>query len=195
MKEERFCKSKISKWIAIILALAGIISIIVGIVTSAKKEVHITDTSVAETIEEDQLAEEATAVEIVKEQEATTESVEEVTSEVEEIVDWETWATQSENDDICMVVWNEKNGTQKILRATPKGCKNLQEYSYTVEEGDRFAVPKRDNIKYVVLNLKSYEYFTEEQNYMELELEPGEKVQINIISYDINEQITYLFNF
>ena len=31
------------------------------------------------------------------------------------MIDWETWAIQADHDEVCMVVWNETTGTQKIL--------------------------------------------------------------------------------
>lgn len=128
--------------------------------------------------------------------EETPDEDSETVDENVEMVDWETWATQADNDEVCLVVWNENTSTQKILEPMPEGETDVKKYSYTVEEGDRFAVPRRDNIVYVDINRErlSWDYLAD-QKYMELELEPGEVTQISIICSDIDWAITYLFNF
>ena len=45
---------------------------------------------------------------------------------VVEMVDWETCAAQADNDEVCMVVWNETTGTQKILEPRPEGNLDLK---------------------------------------------------------------------
>ncbi len=109
-----------------------------------------------------------------------------------EMVDWETWATQADNDEVCMVVWNEKTGTQKILQPTT----DEKPFIYNVEEGDRFAVPKRDNIMSVSVGFEENFYWqSAEQKYMELEIPVGEKKVIYIACENEEWARSYLFNF
>lgn len=117
---------------------------------------------------------------------------------VAEMVDWETWATQSDNDEVCMVVWNETTGTQKILEPRPEGSLDLKKYSYTIQEGDRIAVPKKTSVVCVYVNLDTrleWEY-SENEQYMELEINPGEMTQIDVIlNTKDNPSRQYLFNY
>ena len=117
---------------------------------------------------------------------------------VVEMVDWETWATQADNDEVCMVVWNETTGTQKILEPRPEGSLDLKKYSYTVQEGDRIAVPKKNSVVCVYVNLDTrlgWEY-SENEKYMELEINPGEMTQIDVIlNTEDNPSRQYLFNY
>lgn len=60
-----------------------------------------------------------------------------------QMVDWETFATQADNDKICLVVSNEKMGTQTVLfneEAENSTC------FYNYMQGDKIAVPIKDNI-------------------------------------------------
>ena len=164
IEEESPSKGKI---IGIVIAGAVVLAVVMGIIfaitISSKKETSTTNTQVAETVEEVRVEEQATVetVEIaetvettVEEQAASTEEAEEeTTAEAVEMVDWETWATQSDNDEVCMVVWNEETGTQKVLEEMPKDGLDVKKYSYTVQEGDRFFIPRRDNIMHVWVSL------------------------------------------
>ena len=117
---------------------------------------------------------------------------------VVEMVDWETWATQADNDEVCMVVWNETTGIQKILEPVPAGILEVEKYSYTVQEGDKIAIPKRNSIICVYVNLETrleWDY-SKDEKYMELEIKPGEITQIDIIlNTESNPSKEYLFNF
>ena len=111
---------------------------------------------------------------------------------VVEMVDWETWATQADNDEVCLVVWNETTGTQKILQPTT----DEKPFIYNVEEGDRFAVPKRDNIMSVSVGFEENFYWqSAEQKYIELEIPVGEKKVIYIACENEEWARSYLFNF
>ncbi len=111
---------------------------------------------------------------------------------VAEMVDWETWATQADNDEVCMVVWNETTGTQKILQPTTAE----KPFIYNVEEGDRFAVPRRDNVSYVKIGFETRIYWeSENQKYIEFELPVGEMKQVYIVCNDREKAISYLFNY
>lgn len=54
-----------------------------------------------------------------------------------QMVDWETFATQADNDKICMVVSNETSCEQKVL---------YDGGFYPYKEGDRIAIPIKENI-------------------------------------------------
>ena len=110
---------------------------------------------------------------------------------VVEMVDWETWATQADHNEVCMVVWNETTGTQKILEPV------LENGSiYTVEEGDRFAIPKRSNIDFVLIGYDTKIYCgLEEKQYMEIDLPVGEIMEVHIMCSDKEDAISYWFNY
>ena len=110
---------------------------------------------------------------------------------VVEMVDWETWATQADNDEVCLVVWNETTGTQEILKPMSENAS-----IYIVQEGDRFAVPRRDNVSYVGIGFETDIYWqSENQKYIEFELPVGEMKQVYIICNDREKAISYLFNY
>ena len=119
-----------------------------------------------------------------------------------EMVDWETWARQADHNDACLVVWNENTGTQKILSAIPDSddgvLHNSELYIYTVQEGDRFAVPRRANVSYVHIsnhNIDTELYWqSEDQAYMELTLPVGEYVSVHIILLNTVKSLSYWFN-
>lgn len=57
-----------------------------------------------------------------------------------EMVDWETWATNTDTEDVRLAVWNEITGVQILLEDGSK---------YEIQEGDRFAIAARDSIRFV----------------------------------------------
>lgn len=59
-----------------------------------------------------------------------------------QMVDWETFATQADNDKICLVVSNEEMGTQTVL--FNEEAESTCFYNYM--QGDKVAVPIKDNI-------------------------------------------------
>ncbi len=78
----------------------------------------------------------------------------------------------------------------------PENVDNIKKCIYTVEEGDRFAISRRDNILYVEVNFETkFIWETEEQKYIEIEIKPEEQTQISIIRSDSNKVISYAFNF
>lgn len=110
---------------------------------------------------------------------------------VVDMVDFETWATQADNDEVCMVVWNETTGTQEILKPMTENTS-----IYTVQEGDRFAVPRRDNVSYVKIGFETRIYWeSETQKYIEFEVPVGEMKQVYIVCNDREKAISYLFNY
>lgn len=113
------------------------------------------------------------------------------------MVDWETWATQADNDEVCMVVWNEQTRTQKILQSI--GEKDVN--SYIVQEGDKFSVPKRNNIDFITIEYANKDSSTDlfwsstEKPYWEFELPVDEMMYVFIIRNDVNMGVTYCFNY
>lgn len=80
------------------------------------------------------------------EKESTEEMVTEtIAAEPEvEMVDFETWAKQEGNEEVCLVVWNEELGVQEILPPFQE-----KEEIYIIHDGDRFAIPYNKNIRAV----------------------------------------------
>ena len=134
-----------------------------------------------------------------KDSEVDTEEPVEPDEPVVDMVDFETWAKQEGNEDVCLVVWNEGTNTQDILEPIQKGEFDLQKYSYNVEEGDRFAISRNSNILYAIVKNNGTEtrlfWESEEQQYMELEIPQGEKAQVIIACEDSDQAISYLFNY
>lgn len=80
-----------------------------------------------------------------------------------QMVDWETFATQADNDDICLAISNEDRGYQQLI-TIPEGENNTV---YELKEGDRFAVPVRDNIIWInVVTIKNLEIINNERLYL-----------------------------
>lgn len=101
-----------------------------------------------------------------------------------EMVDWETWATQADHDEVCLVVWNEKMGIQEIIPSVVESKK-----VYEIKEGDKFAIPYRDNITYVMTEDSNEEYEEckwENSKYIEFSLSVGEIVNIYVGYADEN---------
>lgn len=156
-----------------------------------KKEQVIDNTpTVEETVEPTEEVQQPDAeVEIEPTKEVVEEPVEETTLEEpqNEMVDFETWAKQEGNDEVCLVVWNEELGIQEIL-PTYFESKEI----YEIQEGDRFAVPYRSNIAYVSVNGDS-DYKFDGSNYLELLLERDQTIQLNLGYDDENGELVVLF--
>lgn len=75
--------------------------------------------------------------------EETTEAEKKYEAPVSSMVDWETFATQADNNEICLVISNEQTSTQTVL--FKEGTENSTCF-YNYEEGDKVAVPIKDNI-------------------------------------------------
>lgn len=94
--------------------------------------------------------------------EETTEA-EDQSKETTQMVDWETFATQADSDDICLTVSNEDMGYQQLIMI-PDGENNA---FYEPKEGDRFAVPVRNNINWInVVTIKNLEIVNNERLYL-----------------------------
>lgn len=61
-----------------------------------------------------------------------------------EKADFETWAKLKDNDEVCMVRWNTVEEKPEIL--TDRMAKDLGMPAYEIQEGDRYAIPYRENI-------------------------------------------------
>lgn len=105
-----------------------------------------------------------------------------ISSEKQEMVDWETWATNTDTEDVRLAVWNEITGAQILLENGSK---------YEIQEGDRFAIADRDSIRFV--NTVSGEVSAiecEMGSYYEIPAEKG-----NIAVLVRLEEGEYLYNF
>jgi len=107
-----------------------------------------------------------------------------------EMVDFETWAKQEDHDDVCLVVWNEELGIQEIVPTVEESKK-----TYKIQEGDKFAIPHRSNISYILINKVQCPPF-DESGYSEISLKQGELTRMNIAyTNEAGEEdiLTYLF--
>lgn len=107
--------------------------------------------------------------------ESTEKVVEETTPEepIVEMVDFDTWAKQEDNDEVCMVIWNEELGIQDIMPTLSETKK-----AYEIQEGDKFAIPYKDNIFHVEINDVVYAF--ENYEYLEVSVPKGEISNVHI---------------
>lgn len=87
-----------------------------------------------------------------------------------EMVDWITWATQPDNDDICLVVWNEENKTQKKLSNGEK---------YIIQTGDKLSVPLRTTI--MTIHIDGQDVYFNTDGYAEIAVEGNDWVEVDIL--------------
>ena len=110
-----------------------------------------------------------------------------------EMVDFETWAKQEGNNDVCLVIWNEELNIQEVMLTLGKSCK-----AHKVQEGDRFAIPYRENIKYVNLLHENGELdilgWKNGAEYMEVEIPIGENVDFYSNYENENGEVKTLSN-
>lgn len=133
-----------------------------------------------------------TEPEVLAEAEPTEEVVEETIAEEPqvEMVDFETWAQQEDHDEVCLVVWNEERGVQEIMPTVKESKK-----TYKIQEGDKFAIPHRINISYILVNDEQCPPF-DDTGYSEVVLKAGELTQLTIgYKNEKNEDVilSYLF--
>lgn len=116
-------------------------------------------------------------------------------SETTEMIDWETFAAQEDNEDICVAISNEINSSQIILYG-----ESSTTVFYQYKEGDRVAVPVRDNIKRICYFIAEKDgtqksdvinvYWKEENEIKDLsyvEIEIGNEPQYYISIFDDND--------
>ena len=151
--------------VVLLIAIAAIIAVVV--VNNNKRSSQTvqqptsTTTTVAQTEDpvKDEISETTVVTEPAPAEETTdvepeVEEVAEVTEPEKEFVDWETWATQADNDDICLVVWNDVTKKNDIVTKFSAESKER----YVLEEGDRVAFPNR-------IILEGYSIDNNEQSY------------------------------
>ena len=160
-------------------------------VTTTTGESTAEESTVEETTEQPEEEVEEEPTEEVQQPEAETEVEVEATEEVVEeskveMVDFETWAKQEGNDEVCLVHWNEELGIQEIM---PPFFES--KVTYEIQDGDKFAVPYRSNIAYININGDSnYEF---DGKYLELPLEKNQMIDLNLAYKDENGEIVVLF--
>lgn len=110
-------------------------------------------------------------------EESETTPVEETSPEkpAVEMVDFETWAAQEGNDEVCLVVWNEELGVQEILPTV-----SVSEKVYEVQDGDRLAIPYNESILKMGFRDK-HSWMWYDYSYYELTLPSGDISVIDIV--------------
>ena len=166
------------KLLALVLCATMTLSL-TGCGEKATEDVAVTTTTEEPTAEESTVEETAEQPEEETEEEPTDEvekPVEETTTEEPkvEMVDFETWAKQEGNDEVCLVVWNEELGVQEIMPTLQE-----TEERYQIQDGDRFAIPYNEKIDNVRINKETVSFTNFE--YLEVSLSKGERIQIVII--------------
>ena len=154
-------------------------------------EQEVVEPSSEETVETDSVEQEddqqisAETAETVNSEELT-----ETEEETVEMVDWETWAAQEDSDseDICMVVWNEELGKQEIIQPVDITLK-----TYITEEGDRFAIPYRENIDRAFLEDEEIVLWPDGKRYTEVKIEVGTIRRVDILIKGETKAISFFF--
>lgn len=141
MKEESYFMGKYVKQSLILFAITSFM--LFGCGGTQAENVQNSEPQESEVAVKESPAEEET--EETEKSDGITESfeTEEQNQAATQMVDWETFATQADNDKICLVVSNEEMGTQTVLfneEAENSTC------FYNYMQGDKIAVPIKDNI-------------------------------------------------
>ena len=154
-----------------------------------EKEPEVVE-EVETTVEETTTAEEESET-----TEETTEVEKQYEAPVSSMIDWEIFAAQEDNDDICLAISNETKGSQTVLY----GKKN-DTTIYPYVKGDMIAIPIREdiqrinyfvtdmegNIKGEVKNIYWKKDDIEEQKYIEFEI--GNEAGYYISIFDQNDE-------
>ncbi len=149
--------------------------------------------------EEPEVEEETTTEEEPTEDVKTEETTEADTQEPTSMVDWETFAAQADNDDICIVVSNETTGNQEVLEID----EGQDHCEYTIQEGDKISIPVKSNIiriTYWTATSDPTEIYNNAESsgttskFIEFDVEQGEIYQINITDTDGKNSIFVLFS-
>lgn len=136
----------------------------------------VEETVAVESIEEVREPEVEVEMETEEVVESTEEIVEETVPEEPEVemVDFDTWAKQEGNDEVCLVVWNEELGIQEIIPT----FKEKEEIG-VINEGDKFAIPFNEIVVAIHINDESYSY-PATSDYLEVSLTKGEMNKVTI---------------
>ena len=173
--------NKRKKLIFLFLAIAAI-AMMTGCGTDKDNEQLTNDQAVEQ--EDDQQMSAETAETVNPEEPTETEE------ETVEMIDWETWAAQEDSDieDIYMVVWNEELGKQEIILPTA-----ITKKTYITEEGDRFAIPYRENIERAFLEDEEIVLWPDGKMYTEVKIEVGTITRVNIAIKGETKEISFFF--
>lgn len=171
--------------IALVLVFVAIIAAMLGACSkndSGKDSQVASNTPVVE--ESAEISEEVQQPEAEASEEPTEEVQAEPTETTPEelkveMVDFETWAKQEGNDEVCLVVWNEELGVQEIVPPV-----SVSRAAYEIQEGDRFAIPYRENIESVGMRDQPVWIFDANLGYFEMTISKGEVSIVDIIYTD-----------
>lgn len=152
------------KWkkIKVLKYAVGVLLIGIMVCGCGKEEATVTDESAIEVMEETISKTSVEEEEVISEEQVTDDVEVQESVEPTEMVDWETFAAQEGNEEICVVVYNEITGHQEIL-LIPEGETNVL---YIPKEGDKFAVPIREEIWWIdFTTIKNLEIVSDEKIY------------------------------
>ena len=167
----------------ILKCIVSVIMIGMLVCGCGKKEVIVTEESNTEMIEEPVPETPVEEEEVIQEEPVVDDVETQESVESTEMVDWETFAAQEDNEEICLVIYNETTKTQKIMGLNEEEKDPVGgAYIYQIQEGDRFAVPIRDNIVKIWIDDTELQ-FNQEAPYLELELPKEEICQIYVTTY------------
>ena len=130
----------------ILKCIVSVIMIGMLVCGCGKEEATVTEESNTEMIEEPVSETSVEEEEAIPEEQVADDAETQESVESTEMVDWETFATQADNDDICLVISNEKMSVQTVLFGD---LDSVSTCFYQYMEEDKVAVPIRDNIQRV----------------------------------------------
>lgn len=192
------------KKMLVLRSLLIVFIISVSLLGCRKEETEVAEVEVeteTESVKEDATSGEESTENVKIEQPIEIEKEE--TIETTESVDWETFAGQENNIETNIAILNENTGEQEIVIGNGIGVENTT--TCKVKEGDRIAVPIRENYERVCyysikgeamgelidLYIKGETQLT--QNFVEIPIEEGENYSV-YIKTDIGERYFYIDN-
>ena len=176
----------------ILKCIVSVIMIGMLVCGCGKEEATVTEESNTEMIEEPVSETSVEEEEAIPEEQVADDAETQESVESTEMVDWETFAAQEENEEICIAIQNEMTAHQEVVIA-----ENVEEaYTYKVQNGDRISIPIREKIYRIVYfsikgeilsenkEIYSRNNTTEMLPYIEFQMVKGENYTIDIQTDD-----------
>lgn len=98
------------------------------------------------------------------------------------MIDWEIFATQEDSDDICLVISNESIGKQQVL---------YEGVFYPYQEGDKIAIPIRENILRIGYFTLKEDGKTKEKEALQLYWK-DEGTSNKYIEFEVGDEVGYM---
>ena len=183
----------------ILKCIVSVIMIGMLVCGCGKEEATVTEESNTEMIEEPVSETSVEEEEAIPEEQVADDAETQESVESTEMVDWETFAAQEGNEENCVVVSNESLGYQDVLLID----EGQDHREYTVQEGDKFAIPLNDNIfritywtatSDVIEMYNNTDSAVATSKFIEFHVNEGEIYQINITDVHGNNWIFVLIN-